>query len=111
MIREVDIKQISEIKDILKVKLLVTHNEKHKQELSNKIDLLDRMVENLKIAPFCYRNASADDKKHNYYTAKCDKCDWWGSSKYLLGGGQIADTGDYDDCFCPVCGNSDIDEK
>ena len=40
-----------------------------------------------------------------------NKCGWWGSSELLDGGGQIADTGDYGDCYCPVCGNSDLDDK
>ena len=35
---------------------------------------------------------------------ECGYCDWHGSSEYLLGGGQIADTGDYADGICPRCG-------
>jgi len=51
------------------------------------------------------------DVAEKCYTAECSSCGWWGSSKLLDGGGQIADTGDYFDCTCPVCGNSDIEDK
>ena len=71
------------------------------------IDTLDRMTHCLKIAPLSYRQASEEDVAENSYTAECDKCGWWGSSKLLDGGGQIADTGDYGDAYCPVCGNAD----
>jgi hypothetical protein len=68
------------------------------------------MISNLQKAPFSYRPAPPEDIKANFYTAICDKCGWWGSSKLLDGGGQIADTGDYGDCYCPVCGNADTGE-
>lgn len=42
-------------------------------------------------------------QEENYFDVDCE-CGWWGSSKWLLGGGEIADTGDHDDCYCPVCG-------
>ena len=73
----------------------------------NQIDCLDRLVKNLKIAPLCFKFCPPES---NFYTAMCGKCGWWGSSEFLDGGGQIADTGDYGDCYCPVCGNSDLDE-
>ena len=41
---------------------------------------------------------------------KCNKCSWLGSSEEVDGGGQIADTGDYGDIYCPKCGSTDIDE-
>jgi hypothetical protein len=63
-----------------------------------------------KVGKFIKSNVSKEDVKNNFYTVKCEKCGWWGSSKFLEGGGQIADTGDYDDCYCPVCGNADPDE-
>lgn len=77
-------------------------------EKVNWIELLDKLVYNLQIAPFSYREISDEDKIDNYFTAECNECGWFGSSKHLLGGYQIADTGDYGDCFCPVCGNKDI---
>jgi hypothetical protein len=79
-------------------------------DIANKMELIDRMVSNLQKAPFSYRLASAEDTHASYYIAICDKCGWWDSSKLLDGGGQIGDTGDYGDCFCPVCGNANTDE-
>lgn len=73
-------------------------------------DLLDDIVNRLKIASQSYRPASPEDIYEGYYTAYCERCGWFGSSRLLNGGDPIADTGDYDDCYCPVCGNTDIDE-
>lgn len=39
----------------------------------------------------------------HYFMSKCEACGWIGSSEMWIGGGQIADTGDYGDCFCPNC--------
>ena len=74
-------------------------------------ETLDRMVHNLEIAEQSYRICSKEDKAKNFYTAKCGKCGWFGSSRLLLGGGQIADTGDYGDAYCPVCDSTDIDNE
>lgn len=41
--------------------------------------------------------------KHNRWFAECEKCGWIGSSLVMNGGGQIADTGDYSDAYCPKC--------
>lgn len=70
-------------------------------------EVMQRAIYNLKHGANYYRPVPSDDTKHTY--CKCDKCNWEGSSKYLLGGGQIADTGDYDDSYCPVCGSTEID--
>lgn len=67
--------------------------------------LLGKLVNNLEKAPKSYRPSSYGDE---FYDAGCEECGWWGSSELLDGGGQIADTGDYSDSFCPVCGNFDI---
>jgi hypothetical protein len=40
----------------------------------------------------------------NYYPTMCSSCGWKGCSCELEGGHQIADTGDYGDCYCPKCG-------
>jgi hypothetical protein len=72
------------------------------------IDILDRLVNNLKKAPNSYKYAPEGT---NFYTVDCPKCGWWGSSELLDGGGQIADTGDYGDSYCPVCGSNELDEK
>lgn len=45
-----------------------------------------------------------------YYPAKCTDCGWTGSSELLDGGNAIADTGDYEDCRCPNCGRTNIEE-
>lgn len=44
-----------------------------------------------------------------YWKAQCPECHWVGPSKYCGGGGPIADTGDYSDITCPVCGH-DVDD-
>lgn len=75
------------------------------------VETLDRLVNNLRIAPVSFRFCSPDDVVERYFTAECDKCGWWGSSKLLDGGGVIADTGDYFGGTCPVCGNVNINEK
>lgn len=77
----------------------------------HKINVLDKIINNLQIAHLSYRPASQEDISHNYFTAQCENCGWWGSSKLLNGGGAIADTGDHFDTTCPVCDNSEIDEK
>jgi len=71
------------------------------------VELLDRLVHNLKIAPDSFKMAPEGT---NFYTVEC-ACGWWGSSELLLGGGQIADTGDYGDSYCPVCNSTELDEK
>lgn len=50
------------------------------------------------------------DREITYYPCSCDNCGWYGSSEHLGGGGQIADTGDYDDVYCPICGSKDTCE-
>jgi hypothetical protein len=45
---------------------------------------------------------------NKWFLAKCEKCGWIGSSEKLLGGGQIADTGDYEDGYCPKCESKGI---
>lgn len=110
MITENDIKQAKELKLLLEKQFLHTAEEEFNWDIANKIELIDRMVSNLQKAPFSYAPACAEDVHVHYYTAVCDKCGWWGSSKLLDGGGQIADTGDYGDTYCPVCGNTDTGE-
>lgn len=106
MITQIDIEQVEEVKRILNQKLMEQFDW-NKEKIMNQIDCLCRLVDNLKIAPLSYKEA---DPSTNYYTVEC-KCGWWGSSEFLGGGGQIADTGDFGDCFCPVCGNKDLDDK
>jgi hypothetical protein len=51
-----------------------------------------------------------NDGETHWYNAECESCGWYGSSQYLDGGGQIADTGDYNDCYCPWCGSTAIED-
>jgi hypothetical protein len=67
-------------------------------------DTLTKLVDNLNKAPLSF-------KVSDNHTVECINCGWWGSSKLLNGGGQIADTGDYFDSTCPVCDSDEIDEK
>lgn len=110
MITKEDIKTVEEIKELIEPMINVGETgvdwEKvHMQET------LDKLVNNLKIAKLSYRVAPEEDIKNLFYTAECVECGWWGSSKLLNGGGQIADTGDYGDCNCPVCDCDEIVEK
>lgn len=50
------------------------------------------------------------DTTGKWFNVKCQKCGWTGSSEFLDGGGQIADTGDYGDTYCPNCGQVDPDD-
>lgn len=43
-------------------------------------------------------------EKEKYWQFECE-CGFSGYSVIASGGGQIADTGDYDDCRCPSCLN------
>lgn len=44
-----------------------------------------------------------------WYWCRCESCGWDNSSKYAGGGTAIADTGDYTDPCCPVCGSLKLD--
>lgn len=59
-----------------------------------------------------YRHLSSHKikPKDGYFVAECSKCGFRASSSEWLGGGQIADTGDYGDSYCPVCGQIDCEE-
>ena len=48
-----------------------------------------------------------DDNTGGYYVAECEECGKIFPSQNCDGGGQIADTGDYGDCYCPHCGHVD----
>lgn len=50
-----------------------------------------------------------DDEK-KWFPMECEVCGWIGSSEHSAGGGQIADTGDYDDPLCPCCFSRNVDE-
>lgn len=51
-----------------------------------------------------------EQEKREYWHARCEECGWDGLTVDCEGFGPIADTGDYDDGYCPrcnstVCGN------
>src|SRR6185503_2321145 len=64
-------------------------------------EAFNRISHNLKHGHNYFKILPDSEKK--WFNAKCESCGWFGSSEYLLGGGQIADTGDYDDTYCPIC--------
>ncbi len=106
MITKQDEKKVDQIIGFLK-KHETTNETRVDWEKLEWMDTLNKLVNNLKIAPVSYKFSPTDK---NYYYAKC-ACGWHGSSELLNGGGQIADTGDYSDCTCPVCDSIEIDEK
>lgn len=52
--------------------------------------------------------AYSEEELKQWWVAKCELCGWEGLSRDVQGGSQIADTGDYDDCYCPKCYENDI---
>ena len=107
MITEKDKLEVEKIKKFIEISSMKEDKEFgliHNYDMWNWISLLEKMVSNLEKAPFSY-------KQDNWYTVECSECGWWGSGELLDGGGQIADTGDYSDTYCPVCGNIDVYEK
>lgn len=56
------------------------------------------------------RLCTEEQLKERYYPAECENCHFKGSSSEWTGGGQIADTGDYDDSYCPRCGSPNYNE-
>ena len=97
---------------LLKIRKLV---EKHDMtdethidyECADDLEALDRAIYNLENGANYFR-AMPDDKEKSWFHAECEDCRWSGSSRFLLGGHQIADTGDYSDAICPICGSKDV---
>lgn len=52
-------------------------------------------------------NFVTDDNTGGYYVCECQSCGEVFSSRDCGGGGHIADTGDYDDAYCPHCDQVD----
>lgn len=75
------------------------------------VDFMNRLPDMFAAAVEGYRTPSKEDIANGYYHAQCPRCGWHGSSRLLEGGGQIADTGDYGDTYCPVCGFVDPGER
>lgn len=51
-----------------------------------------------------------DDNTGGYYVVECQEYGAIYPSQQSAGGSQIADTGDYNDSYCPHCGQVDPDE-
>ncbi|MGF6152030.1 hypothetical protein [Pseudomonas fluorescens] len=51
-----------------------------------------------------------DDNSGGYFVVECQGCGAVYPSFQCAGGGQIADTGDYDDAYCPHCEHEAPDE-
>jgi DNA-directed RNA polymerase subunit RPC12/RpoP len=59
---------------------------------------------------FPFKILNAIDKKTTYFWTTCEKCGKTFVSCCADGGGQIADTGDYDDIACPKCGSKELSD-
>ena len=102
MISKTDKEKVEKIKAFIS-----KHSMKNEEyEILDGVQLLDKLVSNLENAELYF----VPEKGNKYFTAKCIDCGWSGSSKFLMGGGQIADTGDYNDCYCPICESIEIEE-
>lgn len=108
MLTESRKEQLKNLGDYLFKKMFPNEDENEREKLSDWKELLRDIEYLLNIAPKSYRPVSKEDKQKNYYLAKCDQCGWFGSSSLLMGGGAMYDSGDYFDCYCPVCGNSEF---
>ncbi|MCK9576312.1 MAG: phage terminase large subunit family protein [Clostridia bacterium] len=51
------------------------------------------------------------EEMEEYWMARCPECGWKGLSCDCYGFGAIADTGDYEDGYCPKCGAIVNDEE
>lgn len=51
-----------------------------------------------------------DNNSGGYFVIECQECGAVYPSQQADGGGQIADTGDYDDAICPHCGEEGPEE-
>jgi len=52
-------------------------------------------------------NFVTDDNTGGYFVMDCEECGHIFNSGGAPGGGPIADTGDYGDCYCPNCEAAD----
>ncbi len=80
--------------------------DRENQEL---LEFVHSLETRLQVAKDSYKELDKEGKDKTYFKASCTQCDWWGSSRLLTGGGQIADTGDYGDSCCPVCDSVEIE--
>lgn len=79
-------------------KLTEQQKDWHIVELETRVELLQKTcIELSKRAKYTKK------EKLDYWQFDCE-CGFSGLSLFVHGGGQIADTGDYGDCYCPCCG-------
>ncbi|EPA7489325.1 hypothetical protein ACRARQ_003777 [Yersinia enterocolitica] len=77
----------------------------------NNLEVLKaKKPENLKSLSSIAAGYVADNNTGGYYVVECGNCGEVFPSQQLDGGGAIADTGDYDDAYCPHCNAVDPDE-
>ncbi len=48
--------------------------------------------------------------KQKYFSVQCNLCGWEGCSCECKGGEPLADTGDFNEYFCPECGALEPDK-
>jgi hypothetical protein len=74
------------------------------EEIEFEKDMLEENVKTLKhtCIELSKRASYTEEEKEKYWEFECE-CGFTGLSMLVLGGGQIADTGDYGDCYCPCC--------
>jgi hypothetical protein len=89
-------------KTLYGIKDFINRNKGEWHEVDKMHEAIDRAVFNLEHGLNYYKILPESEKQ--WYDADCGHCGWKGSSQYLWGGGALADTGDFGDCYCPVCG-------
>ncbi|CNK68624.1 Uncharacterised protein [Yersinia mollaretii] len=78
--------------------------------MNNLEELKAKKPENLKSRSSVLADYVTDDNTGGYFVVECENCGEVFPSQKLGGGGAIADTGDYDDAYCPHCNAVDPDE-
>ncbi|WP_208759811.1 hypothetical protein [Yersinia mollaretii] len=78
--------------------------------MNNIEELKAKKPEDLKSRSSVLADYVTDDNTGGYFVVECENCGEVFPSQKLGGGGAIADTGDYDDAYCPHCNAVDPDE-
>lgn len=78
--------------------------------MNNLEELKAKKPEDLKSRSSVLADYVTDDNTGGYFVVECENCGEVFPSQKLGGGGAIADTGDYDDAYCPHCNAVDPDE-
>lgn len=59
---------------------------------------------------FVYKILTALFPNETLFPVTCNECGWESWSNLAEGGGQIADTGEYGDIYCPKCHSNQLDD-